>query len=252
VGIGYHGAGHVTAETLSLIQNADRLFFLVYDPLQEDWLRSMNRNTLCLRNIFKKGVPLIDACNEVAEQILHAVRAKLNVCAAFSGHPGIAVYPAHEALRRATAEGYRTKMFPAISALDCLFADLGVDPARGCQLFEAEALLERTYRVETRSCLVVLQPGVIGIRRHRSKRAVSLSGIRRLTEALQKYYSPHHQVVIYEAAMVPVFAPRVETVPLNRLPTVKLTALSTLYIPPIAAIGRLGHRHPMKNPKGRS
>ena len=35
VGIGYLAGAHVTSETLALIRSADRLFFLVGDPLLE-------------------------------------------------------------------------------------------------------------------------------------------------------------------------------------------------------------------------
>ena len=65
----------------------------------------------------------------IVGDILDAVRGGASVCAAFYGHPGIFVTPSHDAVRRARAEGYPARMLPAVSAVDCLFADLGVDPA---------------------------------------------------------------------------------------------------------------------------
>lgn len=39
------------------------------------------------------------------ERILQSVRSGGMTCAIFYGHPGVFVYPAHEAIRRARAEG---------------------------------------------------------------------------------------------------------------------------------------------------
>jgi precorrin-2 methylase len=57
-----------------------------------------------------------------------AVREGLNVCAAFYGHPGVFVYASHQSIRLARAEGFEAQMLPGISAEDCVFADLGIDP----------------------------------------------------------------------------------------------------------------------------
>ena len=67
------------------------------------------------------------------------------MCAAFYGHPGIFVYPGQEAMRRAHAEGLKARMLPGISSIDCLWCDLGIDPALdGCQIYHAtEFVLQR-------------------------------------------------------------------------------------------------------------
>src|SRR5437773_2103233 len=75
------------------------------------------------------GKPRRETYAEMVEELLAPVRAGHNVCAAFYGHPGVFVNPGHEAIRRARAEGFPARMLPAVSALDCLVADLGIDPA---------------------------------------------------------------------------------------------------------------------------
>ena len=49
--------------------------------------------------------------------------------------------------------------FRPFPRLDCIFADLGIDPAHGCQLFEAETLIEMDYRLDPRSGLILLRAG---------------------------------------------------------------------------------------------
>ena len=58
-------------------------------------------------------------------------------------------------------------MLPGISAEDCLFADLGVDPAEaGCQSYEATRFLERRPAIEPRAALILWQIGVVGSANH--------------------------------------------------------------------------------------
>lgn len=93
--------------------------------------------------------------------ILTEVRAGKDVCAVFYGHPGVFSWPTHEALATARGEGYRTHMEPAISAEDCLYADLGIDPGRhGCQHYEVSQLMLYRRNLDTSAYLILWQAGV--------------------------------------------------------------------------------------------
>jgi uncharacterized protein YabN with tetrapyrrole methylase and pyrophosphatase domain len=233
VGLGYLPGGHVTSETLAYIRNTDRFFFLVDDPLTRKWLESIRPGAVSLSRFARKGRSLTDCCNDMVERILDEVRQGRKVCAAFPGHPGVGVYPTREALRQARAEGLKTRMIPAVSAPDCLFADLGVDPAGGCQFFAANQLLTRKCRLDRRSSLIIFQPGAIGITRYRTGGRVPRAGIRRLVERLLEFYPAHHEVIVYEASMVPIAGPKIERVLLAKLPQANLSPISTVYIPAI-------------------
>jgi hypothetical protein len=116
--------------------------------------------------------------------------------------------------------------------VDCLFADLGFDPRYGCQIFAADCLLARPCRLDPHSALIVFQPATIGITRYRAGGRVSRAGVRQLVERLLEFYPADHDVVIYEAASYPVVGPRMEHIPLTRLPKAMLTPISTLFVPP--------------------
>jgi hypothetical protein len=60
-------------------------------------------------------------------------------------------------------DGIKAYMLPAVSSLDCMFADIGFDPSRrGCQIFEATDFLTRTRTPDTAAAVIILQPGAVG------------------------------------------------------------------------------------------
>jgi hypothetical protein len=99
----------------------------------------------------------------MSELTLKYLREGLNVCVVYYGHPGVFVMPSHDSIRQARAAGFEAIMLPGISAEDCLFADLGIDPGRiGCQSFEATDFLVNRRKFDTSSHLILWQIGVIG------------------------------------------------------------------------------------------
>lgn len=233
VGTGYLVAGHTTLEARARIEAAEHLFYLVAEPASERWIRSLNPAAESLAGLYGEGKPRKRTYAEMVERIVAPLAEGARVCAAFYGHPGIFVGPSHEAIRRARREGHEARMLPAVSAEDCLFADLGVDPSSdGCQSFEATDFLVRRRRPDPASAVVLWQIGVIGVRDARRERLWSPGGLRILAETLGESYPPDHEVVVYEAAAIPTFAPRIQRTTLARLPDARVTADSTLFVPP--------------------
>jgi uncharacterized protein YabN with tetrapyrrole methylase and pyrophosphatase domain len=167
---------------------------------------------------------------EMTEEILAAVRRGSRVCAAFYGHPGVFVTPSHDAIERARTEGFPARMLPAISAEDCLVADLGVDPGeQGWQSYEATDLLLRRYRLEPAAALVVWQ--VDGIGKLDWDLEPEPGGLRELAELLLEAYPPRHEVVFYTASLYPIVGPSVERVPLEDVVALAAAPGPTLYVP---------------------
>jgi uncharacterized protein YabN with tetrapyrrole methylase and pyrophosphatase domain len=167
----------------------------------------------------------------MVERILVPVRGGRRVAVAFYGHPGVYVTPSHEAIRRARAEGHEARMLPAVSAEDCLLADLNVDPGTdGFASYDATNFLVRPPLVDTSSGLVLWQICVVG-----DPTAVAgfrLDNLRVLMERLLEHYPADHEVIVYEASPYPVVDAHVDRVPLGSLVEASLTPMSTLYVPP--------------------
>ena len=230
-GTGIRCAGQLTTEALAWMRRADKLLYLVRDPVAQEAIRQLNAGSESLDDLYADGKPRRATYEQMVERILDRVRAGFVTVLAVYGHPAIFVRCTHESVRRARAEGFEATMLPAVSAEDCLFADLGVDPAsHGCQSYDATDFFIHGRRVDTTSAVVLWQIGVFGEWTYRPQGNVA--AIPLLVERLLTDYPPDHVVYVYEAAVLPGCEPFVSPVPLAALGQAWIPPMSTLYIPP--------------------
>ncbi|MBA2331483.1 MAG: hypothetical protein H0V94_01665 [Actinobacteria bacterium] len=222
----------LTPESRHALLEADDVLYLAAEPGGGSWLARLHPNARSLDACYVEGEERRTAYEAMVEAILEPVRRGRRVCAAFYGHPGVFVTPSHEAIRRARAEGFPARMLPAVSAEDCLYADLGIDPGlSGRQSYEATKFLEQRRPIDDRAYLILWQISVIGV-----DRAVSRphqEGLAALAAALLAHYPPEHEVVIYEASPYATVNPVVDRLPLAELAAVEVTPMATLVIPPL-------------------
>jgi hypothetical protein len=144
----------------------------------------------------------------------------------------------HRAIALARAEGFEAHMEPGISAEDCLYADLGIDPGTcGCQHYEASQFMFYRRRIDPSAYLVLWQVGVAG------DRSVTRYGTgpahrRLLVERLAEDYPADHPITLYEAATLAITLPRREGMPLSQLVEADLRLQTTLVIPPAVPMQR--------------
>jgi precorrin-6B methylase 1 len=233
VGTGMQANRQTTLEARESIEQAEKVLFLVGSATTSYWISRLNSTAESMDWLFEPGKDRLTTYRAIVEHILGHVRAGQRVTVVFYGHPGVFVYSSHEAIRRARLEGFHARMLPGISAEDCLFADLGIDPATsGCQSFEATDFLLYQRRFDPRSSLILWQIGLIGQLDYR--RHYELRGLRVLAEVLQEHYPADHETVVYEAAQHPIAEPLIERVRLGDLPAARVTPISTLYVAPLA------------------
>jgi uncharacterized protein YabN with tetrapyrrole methylase and pyrophosphatase domain len=234
VGTGMLIAGQITQEALLAIESAEKLYFLVTDIVTSRWLGKLNGTAESLYGCYADGKPRAETYAEMVARILASVREGHQVVVAFYGHPGIFVAPSHEAIRIARSEGYPAQMLPGVSAEDCLFADLGIDPGdRGCQSFEATDFLLRKRLFDPTSTLILWQIGGIGAFDFQSKPLWSRKGLAVLQRELLRHYPAGHEVVVYEAVPYPTLPPKILRLPLSELEDGEVTIRSTLLVPPL-------------------
>lgn len=232
VGVGMLLGAHIGPRARAHIEAADVVFVLASDPLVELWLQQMNADVRSLQPYYGEGKPRPDSYREMVDAILSEVRAGRRVCGAFYGHPGVFAKVPHDAIARAREEGFEACMEPGISAEDCLYADLGIDPGRfGCQHYEASQLLFYRRRIDPSAYLVLWQVGVAGDRTYR-RFATGAAHRHLLVERLLEDYPADHEVVIYEAATLPIMEPRIERVALRQLADAEVHLRSTVVLPP--------------------
>jgi precorrin-6B methylase 1 len=231
VGSGIKTGLQTTSEARRCIQRADKVLYLFAEPASARWVSKLNPSAQSLERFYSPSKDRTQTYQEMVEEILAWVRRGLDVCVVLYGHPGVFVAPSDAAIRRAREEGFGAWMLPGVSAEDCLFADLGVDPgASGCQSFEATNFLLYPRSFDTSTPLLLWQVAAVGVRHGVTQ--PSAAGLQVLAKFLQDHYGPEHEVVLYEASPYPVFDPIVQRVRLGELPTADLTPMCTLYVPP--------------------
>jgi precorrin-6B methylase 1 len=236
VGIGMTLGSHITPLSRSYIEQSDVVFAGTSNGIIELWLAKMHPDVRSLQQYYQEGKSRMTTYRQMVDAMLTEVRAGKKVCGAFYGHPGVFAWPTHKAIEIARSEGYRAHMEPGVSAEDCLYADLGIDPGKyGCQHYEASQLMLYRRRIDTSAYLVVWQVGVAG---DQSLGRFSTGAAYRqvLVDVLARDYPLDQEAIIYEAAILPIHQPRIERITLGELVNASVDSHVTLAILPSKAL----------------
>jgi len=233
IGTGIRTIGQMTTESIAWIKKADKVVYIVSDPIAENLIKTLNPDGAeSMYHLYAENKQRINTYNEMIDKVLGYVREGKRVCFAAYGHPGVFAYPTHESVRRAKAEGFKARMLPGVSAEDCLFADMNIDPAMsGCQSYEATDFLINGRVIDPSSHVILWQIGVLGDATFK-KVVYDTKGWPQLLQKLFQYYSPYHVAYVYEAPLFPGVEPVIRPTSLIMLPYSGVSAISTLYIPP--------------------
>ena len=232
VGLGMTLGSHLTPLARSHIDQADVVFAALSDGIVEMWLERMHPDVRSLQPYYAAGKSRLKTYREWVEVMMAEVRAGKRVCAVFYGHPGVFAWSPHKVIEAARAEGFAAHMEPGISAEDCLYADLGIDPGRfGCQHFEASQLLFYRRQIDPTGYLVLWQVALVGdwsLARFQTGPAYRQV----LVDRLGRDYPLDHELIVYRGATLPIEKPRIRRIPLRNLPSITLAAEETIILPP--------------------
>ena len=232
VGLGMTLGSHLGPLARSYIEQADVVFAGVSDGIVELWLAKMHADVRSLQPFYREGKSRMQTYRQMVEAILTEVRAGKRVCGVFYGHPGVFAWAPHQSIAVARSEGYAAHMEPVISAEDCLYADLGIDPGTyGCQHYEASQLLFYQRRIDPTAYLVLWQVGLVGDQ-SLARFSTGPTYKQVLVDVLAHDYPLDHEVIIYRAPTLPIQTARIERVALGDLPQADVGMADTLVIPP--------------------
>lgn len=232
VGTGIKFMSHLTVEAKTYIKNADKVLYLVNEPAMKDWIKSFNPSSESLDFLYTKHCSRNDNYKLISEYVLENLQNIKLLCLVIYGHPTVLVQPSIYSANMAIRNGHEVIMLPGISSEDCLFADLGIDPGScGCQSFEATDFLIYDREYDSSCHLILWQPSVIGLK-DISVDYDPKKGLNILTEHLNHKYDLSHEISLYEASQYPALKPKIEKIKLKDLPEIKITRITTLYVPP--------------------
>lgn len=231
IGSGIKIIAHLTKEAEAHIKKADIVLYLVNEPVMSSWICNQAKKALDLSGLYFSKQDRIDSYQLIIQEIFSVLEQNDFVCIVFYGHPTVYAYPGLEAIKQAKNIGIQTKILPAISAEDCLLADLGIDPGScGCYSVEATDLLIYQRQPEISSHLIIWQVGILGNLGHQEK--VNSKALKHFVKYLLEIYSANHMVTLYEASIYPGVECKIVQFPLKEFCNQNLSKISTLYIPP--------------------
>lgn len=232
VGTGMTLGAHISPIAKSYIEQADVVFSLMSTGITERWLDEMHHNVRSLQCYYQEGKNRNTTYNEMVEAILTEVRAGKSVVCAFYGHPGVFACVSHRAIKQAKQEDFPAHMEAGISAEDCLFADLAIDPGRtGCINYETSQFMFYQRNIDPAAHLILWQVGLAGDK-SLAKFSTGKAYRQVLVDLLLETYPSDHQVILYQAKVLPIDTMRAERIALSDLVDAELFMHTTLVIPP--------------------
>lgn len=233
VGSGIKVGAHATVESVEHIRQAEKLFYLVTELATAVWLKRLNPTAETLDDLYAEGMSRRVSYHRMTKRILAAVRSGQQVCVVFYGHPGVFANAAHRAIGLARRSGFSAEMLPGVSAEDCLFADLGVNPGdHGCQTFEATDFLAARRIFDPTSALILYQVGALGEGSVRLGMVARPDRVQTLANRLRRFYPRRHPVVLYEASSFPLCGPMILKTSMEKFSSAEVRPMTTIYVPP--------------------
>jgi len=232
VGTGMTLGAHISPIVTSYIAQADVVFSLMSTGITERWIEEKHNDVRSLQPYYQEGKNRNITYNEMVEAILTEVRGGKNVVAVFYGHPGVFACVSHRAIKQAKKENYPAHIEAGISAEDCLYADLSLDPGKtGCINYEASQFMFYQRNIDPAALLVLWQVGFAGDK-SLAKYSTGSAYRQVLVDLLLETYPSDHQVILYQAKVLPIDTMRAEHIALKDLVDAELFMHTTLVIPP--------------------
>ena len=232
VGLGMTLGSHITPLSRNYIEKADVVFVAASNNLVEHWVQGMNGNVRSLQSYYQEGVSRMTTYRQMVDAIMQEVRANKQVCGAFYGHPGVFAWAPHESIKQARIEGFQAHMEPGISAEDCLYADLGIDPGKyGCSHFEATQFMFHSKLFDPTAYLVLWQVGIAGDKTL-TKFSTPAAYRQMLVDILLKTYPEDFIITLYECAVLPIEKTIIKQIKLIELIDANVSMRTTAVLPP--------------------
>ncbi|HEM1534290.1 TPA: methylase [Legionella pneumophila] len=229
VGSGIKSVSHLTEETKKIIQQADKVLFLVNENNLKSWILREAKGSESLEPLYFATPKRVDAYRNISNYIIDTYQQVKNLCVVFYGHPTVFAESALDAVRRIKEQNGKAIILPAISSMDCLFADLEIDPGeQGCFTIDATELLIYERQIDVYAHLILWQIANLGMSNTQKTSKIDV-----LSSYLREYYTDEQAICIYEASTLPLKSARMDWIKLHELNYVKINSVSTIYIPPV-------------------
>ncbi len=236
VGLGTMSWLQITHEAKQSLELCKKIFFLHTEPhWVQPYLERLCHDVVDLDAFYKEGEDRILAYKGMTKAILAEARVRGPVGVALYGSPMVFVTPTRLLTDLAPRLNLKIKVLPGISAMECMFVDLGVDPSDGFITYEANDLLLRRRPLLSDIHTFIWQVG--GVESELFARANSRpERFIRLRDYLLAEYPEDHEILIITCATLPNVKPQITKAKLSQLQykNQEMHQGATLYLPPVS------------------
>jgi len=237
VGTGIVGYSQISKEVENTIERSDIVLSLNHQDTALDYVSEL-ADTVDLTAEYNENEERKATYKRVANRVLEEAEKPENERITFAtyGHPMYFVDPARIIIHDAP-EDIEVEVLPGISAIDCLYTDIGLDPAKnGLQIFEATDVLVREFELNPAVPAFLLQIGSIETSLY-STETSKPERFTRIKNHLLNFYSEDHRIYLLKTSVYPFsdseqFAFRIDEFD-NEQVSNQIDNTHTLYIPPL-------------------
>lgn len=235
VGLGISHIDQITREAERCMEASNEILYVERGLGIDAFLASKCKCITDLTRLYAEGEDRQGTYRKMAATVVKAALERPPVTFALYGHPLIYSYPPFLIREMAGLLGLSVKVVPGVSAMDCIFADLFVDPSmNGIQMFEATEMLLRGRLLQTDVAALIWQIGALetGLYSTYSSRP---ERFQRFKDHLLRFYPSHHTVFAVHSATHSLLKPEIYEFEISDIGDYAsvLHAGFSMYIPPL-------------------
>lgn len=235
-GLGIAALDQITLEVDRALEKSNQVFYVASGAGIEDYLKTKCETVVDLSPIaYQKFEDRGNAYRTMAVRVIEAALERRGpVTLALYGHPTIFAYPPFLIVQMAKAIGLSVKVLPGVSSMDCLFADLMIDPGmNGLLMYEATDMLLRNRPLIPDVPALIWQVGTLETALYINAPSKP-ERFARFYKHMMKFYSKDHVVKAYFSSVYPFAPPTVYSFALKDIDSHAevLHGGFTIYVPP--------------------
>jgi len=224
---------HLTLETLDILQACLKICTNLPQSKIELLPESIKSKVINFSSLYKQGRVRLENYRDVIDAVLNAVTSDGPTVWLTPGHPSVFDRVTSTLLLEGRSKGFKVSIFPGISCIDTILADVEYEPANGLIVHEATSLVKKGLPLNSNFSTMLLQPSVFfSERAHLSLESVN-PDLAPLKDYLLNFYDKMHKVAFIRSYSDLNLAPNIYWVSIDQLTTTPSDQIagSTLWIP---------------------
>lgn len=237
-GTGTVGYRQLTEEVKEAFKKSETIYLLHHQELVKEYLDEEFARVVDVSDEYNEEEVRSNTYQRIADRVLEGALGEHSGPVTFAtyGHPMLFVDSSRILMEEAPSRDLDVEVMPGTSALDCLYTDIGLDPAiNGLQIYDATDILVREADLNPRTPAMILQIGSVesvlySTRKSKPERFTNIKN------HLQQFYPDDHEVYLLQTATFPISDSEQTGFELQNFDTEQVSEqvrhIHTLYIPP--------------------